>query len=546
MHSAFPDAFPHWAALGRFGFEVGAIALLISLRWLFSGNMGSANEVDVLPLARQAADPTWIPQDWYLNQPAGYRLLFAAIFGSMASAWGFLATSLVGRLLCYLLIGSGLVALRHTLKLNLLPLLLAVGLFFDLDQYTFWRQGIAAGEWLAQALETKVLAYGFVLWGISFLLSGRYLGMAVMLGIATSFHTLVGGWAFVSAMLWLLLKRQLPLRPWPRNLGLIALYGVASAFSVQPVLGQLLAPKVDSPISTSYAYVFLRLPHHLNPFTWGTREWVLRLAICLVLLGLSYAMARRLPQSDPATGRAARLGLAEFALVSLISFGLGLAIAPFDHDGKFLQYYPFRFGDVMLPLSATLLAACSLQQWCSSKQASQRLKIAIALLLALLCSLQLSITAVRVSGLQSFPGKTQGFDPDLKELTAWVRSNTPQSAIVITSPFDWVGFTWFAERGTIAKFKLLPQTAQGIAEWLQRLDDLSGNQTFWADLDPRKNNSGIIRDRLRTGYRKLTTSQAVALMGKYQASYMVTVAPQRLELPIAFQNERYRLYRRPD
>jgi hypothetical protein len=41
----------------------------------------------------------------------------------------------------------------------------------------------------------------------------------------------------------------------------------------------------------------------------------------------------------------------ELTLISLIPFVLGVAIAPFDSQGRFLQYYPFRLADIMLPLT---------------------------------------------------------------------------------------------------------------------------------------------------------------------------------------------------
>jgi hypothetical protein len=96
--------------LVRIIYQILLVTALISLRWLLDGNMGSVNEVDVLPLALQHIDPTWILGDWYLNQPAGYRLLFETFAGHLILAWGFLGTSIVGRLACYGLVASGLVS----------------------------------------------------------------------------------------------------------------------------------------------------------------------------------------------------------------------------------------------------------------------------------------------------------------------------------------------------------------------------------------------------------------------------------------------------
>ena len=41
------------------------------------------NEADVLPLARQAADARWLPNDWYLNEDAGYRFAFQRFAGPL-------------------------------------------------------------------------------------------------------------------------------------------------------------------------------------------------------------------------------------------------------------------------------------------------------------------------------------------------------------------------------------------------------------------------------------------------------------------------------
>jgi hypothetical protein len=148
-----------------------AVTAFLSLKLLLDSNMGGGgwNEVDVLPLAKHYADPTWIPGDWYLNQPPGYRLLFLALFGRLIAAWGFLATSLIGRLLCYGLVASGLVLIGRKLSLSLPSLLLAVALFLYINRY----QGMAAYEWLVGGLEPKAVAYGFVLLAIGLMLEGR-------------------------------------------------------------------------------------------------------------------------------------------------------------------------------------------------------------------------------------------------------------------------------------------------------------------------------------------------------------------------------------
>lgn len=55
----------------------------ISLKFLLDDNMGSTNEVDVLPSAHQYADPNSILGNWYLNQSPSYRLLFETLNGEL-------------------------------------------------------------------------------------------------------------------------------------------------------------------------------------------------------------------------------------------------------------------------------------------------------------------------------------------------------------------------------------------------------------------------------------------------------------------------------
>ena len=513
------------------GLRVLAVTAFLSLKFLLSHNM-VRNELDVSPLAKQYADPTWIPGDWYLNQPPGYRLLFETLFGRLIVAWGFLATSLVGRLICYGLVASGLVLIGRRLGLSLPLLLLAIGLFL----YT-GRQGTGASEWLVGGLEAKSVAYGLVLLAIGLMLEGRYRWMALMLGLATSCHVLVGGWAFLTVLGWLALR-------WNRfkdvrQLGLILLiYLSASAFAIRPVLEQLFLTLPASPVTPSYIYVFLRLPHHLNPLLWFSIWWI-KPTVYLLMLTLSFSLWRQQQSGKQSGQHTAYRSLIEFTLISLVPFMLGLAIAPLDTQGRLLQYYPFRLSDVMLPLNTCLLFACALQQTFTGRGRQMLLLICIVVL-----SWKFSIQSVHFHkqflALRQFPQ----VDPELKALCNWVRKFTPPDATVVSPPVDFVEFTWLAERPTIAKFKLLPQTKAGILSWYERLSDLSGGFSSWSTAvgtrDPRKE----IRRALTNGYNHLTTTQADALMSKYQSTYFMTRIEHHLDLPTVYHNSRYVLYSR--
>ncbi len=528
--------------IGQFGLQVLALVAFISLKYLFDDNMGMVNEVDVLPLARQAADPSWIPGDWYLNQAPGYRRLFALLFGNLAAVWGFLVTSILGRLVCYGLVASGLALIGRCLGLKLPLLVTAVGLFF----YVNPLQGLVAQEWLVKSLESKALAYGLLLLAIACLLQQRYRPMALLLGLATSFHVLVGGWATLIVLAQLLFQRLtgrnpiLTLRQWGV---LAAIYLAASAFAIPPVVAHLFSQPVSGELAPSFIYVFLRLPHHLNPLSWSPLWWLIPLIYLLVLTG-SMAVLRHDQKGQTQEQYRASVVLFQLTLLSLIPFVGGLLIAPFDQQGSWLQFYPFRVGDVLLPLNTGLLLVCAIQQKFAARL--QILQWICLGLIAVTCSIQLVTFQGQVARLSQFPANQDpAFEPEWIEMAAWVKTQTPTNALIISSPVEFAEFTWLTERPTLAKYKLLPQSKAKILEWYDRIADLNGGEFPLAPSPRTQDVRSQTRRDLIEGYNRLTNAQVKQLMAKYSAQYLLTRADHQLALPVAHRNDRYILYAAP-
>ena len=524
--------------------EIILMLVVLSLRFLCHRNMGSSfvNEGDVLPLARQYFDSSWMPQDWYLNQPAGYRLLFQTLIGWLTVNFGFLGASIIGRLVCYSLVATGLVLIGKRLRLSLPYLLLAIILFTY--PYEISHQGAIAKEWLVGGLEAKAIAYGFILIAIAFFLAGRYLITALLLGCATSFHVLVGGWAFLTCLGWFLLRPRQRLPQINQNILLLLFaYTTTSIFAISPVWQQLMTqtpinPELPSP---SFIYVFLRLSHHLNPLSWKAQSWIKVIVYLLILLGNMVLLKNR---TKPNKFQNSRQILGELALVSLIPFLLGISITAFDSQGQWLQYYPFRFGDIMLPLTTFLLLACSLQDVFLSRK-YQIKSIACIGIIALFIGLQGIAFAENLSKLQHFPSKQQGVSWQWKDMSNWIKQNTDKNAVIISSPAELPNFTWITERSTIVKLKLFSQNKTQIIEQYKRLDDLSGNHSFSHYLNSGNLNRKKTRKILADGYNSLTTSQAKDLMTKYHASYFLTRIKHNLDLEVAHLQEPYILYFNP-
>jgi len=99
-------------------------------------------------------------------------------------------------------VSSGLVLSRPEAGPQLAVTILAVGLFL----YVGRSQGVAAREWLVGGLEPKLpMVCSIGSWADA---GGHYRWMALMLGLAASFHVLVGGWAFLAVVGWLVLRRK--------------------------------------------------------------------------------------------------------------------------------------------------------------------------------------------------------------------------------------------------------------------------------------------------------------------------------------------------
>ena len=528
--------------------QVIIIAFVLSLAFLLKDNVGHVNEVDILPLARQFSNPEWIPNDWYLNQPAGYRLLFQIVFGKLADLLGFLATSIIGRIVCYFLFSTGFVFLGKQLGLNLFLMLAALFLFIyiapskGIDFYNYKNQGLVTYEWMVGALEAKAIAYGLVLLGIGWMLKRRFKSMALSFGLATSFHVLVGGWSFLSALILSILNRQIKGIRYVATV--ISLYLALSVFAVPTVMQHFLSKPQSSEIEASYIYVFLRLPHHLNPLSWRS-NWQRIYLLYLVILVISIAILwwkNKKSKRNKATYDA-RLTFGKFVLVTLAPFLIGVILAPFDKHGKLLQYYPFRLVDVMLPLGAYLLFVSVLKCILNTKL-GRAMALICSVLMGWIFMIQAGDFKGEISKIQRFPGKSQGVTDRWKEICYWIKDNTPKDSIIISHPVKFPNFSWMSERATIVKYKLLPQNKKAILSWYERLDDLSGGMHSWHVNSDNKSNSKI-KKSIAKGYNNLSTQQVEDLMNKYQAEYFLTNASHKLDLPIAYQNSEHILYSFP-
>ncbi|WP_152532055.1 hypothetical protein [Leptolyngbya sp. Heron Island J] len=516
---------------------VATITLFLCLKFLFIRNMGLVNEIHHLPLSRHFAEPTWLAQDIYYSEPPGYRVLFQILFGHLTTTVGFLATSIIGRILGYLSVAIGLWALARRLGIGLLTLLVAIGLFV----YVRRPQGVMAGEWLLGGIEPKVFAYSALFMALSAMVAARYLWMTAWLGLAASFHALVGGWASIAVLLWLMWRRSDVLLDGRRWLAAIAIYGLTGVFALSAVLTQLLSPVEASSISPAYIYSFLRNPHHVNPLAWPMDEWWLLLAYLLVFGSCAFYLLRAVPQDSKAAELTRhRTDFFCYVLCTLILFGAGILIAPLDRNGQILQYYPFRVGDLMLALGAAIFLALTLE-----KLLWQHRRGAIAITLIILTAFGAEAVRFYSKGmeLRMFPIEANGVNAEMVPLADWLKQNVPDGEIVISSPVKAAALPWLSDHPSVAKFRFVPSASSAdVEDWYERISDLGGGIDLLSNVNRRTDSRRPIRHILSEAYDSLDTAQVITLMDKYQSNYIVTIAQQQLELPVVYENSRYRVY----
>jgi hypothetical protein len=393
-----------------------------------------------------------------------------------------------------------------------------------------------AGEWIIGGVEAKGFAYVLVFLGLEAILRNRWHRTWLLLGGASAFHVLVGGWSALAAgVVWLLSPRdRLPLRSlWPWLLGGLAL----SMFGLVPALR--LSSGVDPQLvrQADLIYVYERLPHHLVFSEFPRLQVILFLGLTL----LYFVVDRLVPGGGP------RRRLRWFTVGSLAIAAVGVGVnmlRRWDEElaAGLLKYYWFRLSDVAVPLAAALLAADVLTKLPSflagrwGTPVRRRLagrwigRLTLAAVVAWDGFGAADLARPRVPP-ADFPEVAQYWA--WRRACQWIAGHTPPDARFLT-PMTSQTFKWYSGRSEVVNWKEMPQDARSIVQWHdvlyaihERNPDSDNPQWFAAlgDMGPT---------RLRS------------LGRKFAADYALTELNPALPLPVVYENEKYVVYRLRD
>jgi hypothetical protein len=495
---------PRTAGAPSWGWMAVAIfALLVLKRLLY--HVLTDNESVMFPWALQSVDTGWLPNDWFLNTPVGNQLITATFIGSLIKWLGFLPASLAARVFAYGLLAVSLTRLLRKLSIPTTYAIIALAIFIS------YKQSIAAGESIVGPAESKVFAYVCIFFALPYLLDRKYWRACALVGVATSIHFLVGGYAFLATLLFLVYDRA-TLRV---TLTAGAIWFVCAGVGIYHVTVELLATFDAQKVA--HIIVYLRHPHHLLPSYWHWPKWVKLAALCA-----AWAVAYRgASQSEP-TKR-----LLVFAAFTMVPFFAGIAIAPFDHNGTFLRLYLFRLGDTLFPLFVLLCLYHALLVAPVSQRTLQKSLTVAASLVMVYTGLHFGYK------LWQFTGSPSDDTPWVEACT-WLRHETPRDAIILAPPGK-ESFTLLARRACVSQFKFFPFTEAAVSEWYQRLLDVSGGSA--------PTNVGFaVPDEVNDKFYDLPDSYLRELMAKYRATYVLTTCAKARDLQRVYSNDTYCVY----
>lgn len=466
------------------GLAVLETVLLVLLFFIAAGDPPPAiNEAHYLVLAKNFWQPEWCSGDLFVtsNKP---HVLFHATFGALTQGFSLATAAWIGRLIAWTLLAIALQSLTRAV---------CDRRFASLVVALIWIAGVEwfnlAGEWVIGGIEAKVPAYAFVVAAMTQIAIGKWTRVWPLLGIASAFHVLVGGWTVVAAMFAYTMTGRHQSPPVKQILPLL-LGGAIAMLGLWPGLQMSAASNPADAIAAAKYYTYSRIAHHLLPSSFPT-HWFVRHGI---LVAVTFACAWPLRRDQRFAGLFwLAVGSCGIALIGLI-LGQLPRFAP-DLAARLLRFYWFRATDSITPLTLGLtLAVClrttlgnanclaAAETSCGSRyEPSSRRRVFCVLIIGIAVVLQTHSTwknlqygipvaarfdTITYRSRESIESQQQAFR-DWVAVCNWVDESLPADEILIT-PRHQQTFKWYAQRAEVVNWKDVPQDADSLVQWYRR------------------------------------------------------------------------------
>jgi hypothetical protein len=317
-------------------------------------------------------------------------------------------------------------------------------------------------------VEAKCFAYAFVFFALSALVAGKWTRVWPLLGVASAFHVLVGGWAAVAAVFAWLIQRRRDNQSVRGILPSVLLGALLAVPGLLPAMALNLGAPPSAIRDANQIYVFKRLAHHL---VFHTFAWYLVARHVALLVG--WVLASRFVEPNRTYQR-----FSAFVWGAVLVSGAGIivdfaTIAHAPTAAAWLRYYWFRLSDAMLPAAVAVTTAVII----AARDRPWPVRLAAWTVVG--CAAVALVLAVRDTGptaqpqglaVQRWVADRRGqqlLNTHWQQACRWVMDNVPVDSLCLT-PLHQQTFKWYAQRAEVVTWKDVPQDAVGLAEWWRR------------------------------------------------------------------------------
>ena len=505
---------------------VASAALLVAMNGGIS--VAASNHAGLLPVARRILDPNYLPGDFNIQLRLYHHRMFAYLLAGLSALLGeergIVALHITGALL----LAGSLWFLCRTLHFSWLSYFAAT--LFLASEFLWTGGGLEENTFIGiPEVQPPLFAHSFVLLALALLIRERYRWAAFAVGLAVLFHLQIG----VIATLMVAPFYAVKLKSFGiREIARLALCYLIPAFVAVIHLMEMMQRGLLRPASQIWSlpyYIDFRHPHHFELMSAAHGLWVGGHVVAM--LAIWFWLKRRDEEAARSIGVfvGASLMLVLMAIVHFADYYL------VKHDRianlQMIRLSPLItvLGSLSLILLVNRLARRSGKRWIA--------RAATAGLIAIPAGYGV------YRAMQPEPGFYLGVrhysdEPShWVEMCNWIAENGPRDAVYLTPPAQ-VGFTALTHRSNVVEFKINPDGALHMAEWFERLNDLSGGKLA--------NDRGLKnRKPLNKAYGQLSAEQLIAAGKKYNARYAVVPKESKVDFETLHENEGMRLVRLP-
>lgn len=480
--------------------------------------VGASNHVGLLPVVRRILDPNYLPGDFNIALRFYHHRAFAYLVAGGSSLLGEDRALIVLGVLAMLAMSASLFGLCRELGLSRWGFLVVAAV--AATRFFWTGKGLELNEFLGDPeVMPPLLAHTLTLLVLVALIRERYRLAVFLTGLAILLHLQIGlTLALMTLPLYLIKLREFG---WKEIFVLAALVIIPASPALWHVSHMLQRGLAKSSISSAY-YIDFRHPHHFELFSAAAAFWV---AGHLAVIGLAYWFFRR---RENETGK---------AIGKLLVCCLTLIFLCLIH---FTDYYLIKNDKLaqvqflrLTPLITILGAICFVL--IVNHLLTNRGLVVLANAALIVASAAWGWYSPRrlevpyYFGVQRFADQKSSW----ADVARWVKANGPRDTTYLAPP-GRNGFSVLSERSIVAEFKLNPDGSMNLAEWFERLRDLSGGE-----LPARRGFDN--RRPLDKAFAKLTNEQLLALRQKYNAGYAVLPKDSKVQFEVVYQNKDYRV-----